>query len=109
MTGLLDRVLNWLADYIPNMIVVEKYDLGAVSYTAGSIGSSAKTVNPSITKAGYKPITLAVGFVSTSVVRFNAFWNQNRTEAFVQFIRGQTTAYSTTYHAYLWVTYVKDI
>lgn len=107
MTGLLDRILDYLADYVTDGIVVEKYDLGLAGFTAGAVGSTAKTQQVAIAKTGYEPVTLAVGFASTNVIRFVGFWNQDRTSAYVQTIRGQTSAFSTTIHVYLYVTYKK--
>lgn len=108
MTGLMDRILNYLANYVPEMIVKERFDLGQVSYTAGSIGSVAQTITTSIRKTGYTPIAVGVAFVATSVVEFNAFLQPTGAEAYTQVIRRQSAAYSTTYHAYLEVVYLKN-
>ena len=100
---LLTKILALLND----QIITERYDLGEVSYTAGSIGT-VTTKTQSISKTGYTAFALTIGFVTTSAVSFIPFMNTGKDTAFIHYVRRQSTAYSTTYHAYLYVTYKKD-
>ena len=110
MTGLTNRILRWLADYVPNMITEKVFDLGTISFTAGSLGSTAQVISKSIGKTGYTPIGIFVGFASASVVRFGCFYSQDRATGYVQVIRGQTAAYNSgSVHAKLYVTYLKNL
>lgn len=102
------NVLSAVASALSNLITTETYDLGAVSYTAGTIGTVGTTKTTTITKSGYTPIAASVEFVTTSAVSFISFMNTSKDTAYTQFVRRQSTAYSTTYHAYLYVTYVKN-
>ena len=91
-----------------DFIVTESFDLGAVSYTAGTIGTVGTTKTQSISKSGYTPFALSVSFVSTSVISFIPFMDNNNNTCYVHYVRRQSTAYSTTYHAWLYVTYRKN-
>lgn len=102
------NTLSALASALSSLITTQTYDLGAVSYTAGTIGTVGTTKTTSITKSGYTPIAVSVEFVSTSVVSFIPFFNTAKDTVYTHYVRRQSTAYSTTYHAYLYVTYLKN-
>ena len=102
MKALIAKIL----DRLTTEIVTETYDLGAITYTAGTIGSTATTISVSIGKTGYTPIGLAVSYVNSNVVGFRPFMRGST--GYVQIIRGQSGAFSSTYSAYLIVTYKKS-
>ena len=101
-------VTDGAGNTLSSLITTQTYDLGAVSYTAGTIGTVGTTKTTSITKSGYTPIAVSVEFVSTSVVSFIPFFNTAKDTVYTHYVRRQSTAYSTTYHAYLYVTYLKN-
>ncbi len=90
-------------------ITTQSYDLGTVSFTAGTVGTVGQNKSATITKTGYTPIALAVRFVSsTSLCTFSAFMNNTRTSAYVQVIRAVASAQTINYSLYLDVTYLKN-
>lgn len=107
MRGVIDQALSYIADNMP-ILTTESYDLGAVSYSAGTIGSVGITKTTSITKAGYTPIVVSVEFVATAAVSFIPFLSTDKNTVYTHYVRRQSTAYSTTYHAYLEVLYIKN-
>lgn len=89
-------------------ITTESYDLGTISITAGTPGTTSTTITKTITKSGYTPIAVKIRYVSTSIIGFNAFFNSDSTALYVQVIRRQSGAASPGYHAYADVTYIKN-
>lgn len=107
MRGLIDRIVDYIADNMP-VLTSQSYDLGAITYTAGTIGTNAGTIQKTISKTGYTPIAMHVRYVSSGIVRFGVFTSASKETAYVQVIRGQSGAHSSTYHAYLEVLYKKN-
>ena len=107
MRGVIDQAFSYIADNMP-VLTTQSFDLGAVSYSAGTIGTVGTTKTTSISKTGYTPIAVSVEFVSTSVVSFIPFMNTGKDTVYTHYVRRQSTAYSTTYHAYLEVLYIKN-
>ena len=88
-------------------ITTDSIDLGTISITAGTPGTTSTTITKTITKTGYTPIAVKIRYVSTSMIGFNAFFNSDNTGLYVQVIRRQTGASSPGYKAYADVTYIK--
>ena len=91
------------------LITYESFDMGAISFNAGTVAGVDRTLSATVSKTGYTPIGLSISFVNTTAVGLRAFFNSARSTAYLQIIRGQSSAYSTTYHAYLNVTYLKTV
>lgn len=105
MTGMLNRVLNWLADYIPNMIVTEMITL------ATNVSVAANSTTPSYTipaKSGHK-----IGSVTPIVTgSYWGWYNSTVSGASGQprsiYFRNQhSSAHTNSFYVY--VTYVKTI
>lgn len=107
MRGVIDQAFSYIADNMP-VLTMQSYDLGVITFTAGTIGSNAGTIQKAISKAGYTPIAMYVRYVSAGIVRFAYFTSADKASAYIQVIRGQSGAYSGTYHAYLEVLYIKN-
>ena len=103
----LKALLAKILERLTTDIVTEEYDLGAITFTSGTIGSTATNISKTVTKTGYDPICLAVSFTATNVVGFRPFFSADKSTAYTQVIRGQQGAFSGTTHAFLTVTYKK--
>lgn len=104
MTGLIDRVLNYLADYVTNGIVAQMCTL-ATNVSVGANNTSPSYSLP--TKPGYKvavvtPIVTGSywGWYTASVSAASGVPNA------VYFRNGHTSAHTNSFYAY--VVYVKQ-
>lgn len=104
---LFSKVLDNLT-YLNSMIVTEEYDLGVITYTAGTVGSTYTVLSTDIAKPGYTAVSVSIRYVSSSVVGFCPFFNSTRTTLYTQIIRRASSAFTATYNAYAIVTYIKD-
>lgn len=89
-------------------VTVERYNLGQAGYTAGTIGTTARLITQSISKSGYTPIALTIDFINSSADRFIPFFSNDKSTAYVQVVRTQSTARTSSYDVYLNVLYVKN-
>lgn len=102
------KLLTKMLERLTTEIVTQEFDLGAITFTSGTIGSTASNIDKTVTKTGYTPIALAVRYTGTSVVGFRPYFSADKTHAYTQVIRGQSGAFSGTIHAFLIVTYKKS-
>lgn len=89
-------------------VVVEPYNLGTFSFTAGTPGTTGVMLTQSVSKPGYKPVSVTPVYVNTSVVGFNCFFSADLSTVYTQVIRRQQGAFTSTYDVSISVVYVAD-
>lgn len=88
-------------------IETESFDLGAISITSGTPGTTSTRISTNIAKTGYTPIAVVIRYADTTIIGFDPIISTDKTTLNTRIIRRTTSASSPGYHAYADVTYIK--
>lgn len=88
-------------------IETESYDLGAISITSGTPGTTSTRISTNIEKTGYTPIAVVIRYADTTIIGFDPIISTDKTTLNTRIIRRTTSASSPGYHAYADVTFIK--
>lgn len=104
---LYDASNNTLTDLLKQVTATQSFDLGVISISAGTPGTTSTRISTNIEKTGYTPIAVVIRYADTTIIGFDPIISTDKTTLNTRIIRRTTSASGPGYHAYADVTYLK--